>query len=136
MRESYSEVVEAGRIRNGDFATAAGDRQGAFFLRAPTGAKLKILASDASEWPQHFLEIEGPAWEHVSVSALGRTPTWEEMAWIKGLFFSDEECVIQFHPPRACYVNYHPFCLHLWRPVGVEIPLPPMEAVGPSRKQT
>jgi len=26
-------------------------------------------------------------------------------------------------------VNIHPYCLHLWRPVGQDIPLPPVEFV-------
>lgn len=42
-----------------------------------------------------------------------------------------EECVVQFHPAKADYVNYHPATLHLWKPVGVPIPKPPPERVGP-----
>lgn len=39
------------------------------------------------------------------------------------------ETVIQFHPPEADYVNIHRYCLHLWRKVGVNCELPPMNAV-------
>lgn len=63
-------------------------------------------------------------WEHVSVSTPVRTPTWEEMCFVKSLFWDDEDCVMQLHPPRSSYVNNHPYCLHLWRPVSVEIPTP------------
>lgn len=31
--------------------------------------------------------------------------------------------------PRTVHVNTHDHCLHLWKPVGVEIPLPPIECV-------
>lgn len=72
----------------------------------------------------------GGGWEHVSVSPCSKArktcPTWEEMCAIKGMFFLPEECVVQYHPPRSEYVNNHPYCLHLWRPVGQTIPRPPM----------
>lgn len=75
---------------------------------------------------------DGLGWEHVSVSInRKRTPSWEIMAQVKDLFWDQEDTVIQFHPPRSQYVNFHPFCLHLWRPIGVEIPLPDPRLVGP-----
>jgi len=40
------------------------------------------------------------------------------------------DCVVQYHPPRSEYVNNHPFCLHLWRPAGLDLPLPPAWMVG------
>lgn len=54
-------------------------------------------------------------YEHVSVSHKSKTPSWQEMVAIKNLFFEDEEEVVQFHPPKSEYVNYHENCLHLWR---------------------
>lgn len=73
---------------------------------------------------------DGEGWEHVSVSLNKRCPTWDEMCFIKGVFWGDDECVIQYHPVKAEYVNNHPFCLHLWKPQGVEIPTPPKVFVG------
>ena len=69
---------------------------------------------------------------HVSVSAKDRCPTWGEMCWVKDQFWGPEECVIQYHPPRSRYVNAHPFCLHLWRPVGLDLPQPPEWALAPT----
>lgn len=83
-----------------------------------TGAVLTVLASDT----------EG--WEHVSVSLPFRCPTWDEMCFIKDIFWGEEETVIQFHPPRSQYVNNHDFCLHLWKPIGIQVPLPPSSMVG------
>ena len=37
----------------------------------------------------------------------------------KALFWDEDDCVIQYHPPRSEYVNNHQNCLHLWRPIGV-----------------
>ena len=77
-----------------------------------------------------------PEWEHVSVSAKetvkrgGRCPTWEEMCWVKDLFWDPEEVVMQLHPPKSEWVSNHRYCLHLWRPVQLEIPKPPAIYVG------
>lgn len=65
----------------------------------------------------------------VSVSRAARTPTWEEMARVKRLLFEPEECAVQYHPPRSRYKNRHPYCLHMWRPQGAEVPMPPLELV-------
>jgi len=83
---------------------------------------------------------DGSGWEHVSITIgqerpqknATRSPTWEEMCWVKDLFWNPEECVIQFHPPASEYVSCHPHCLHLWKPIGVELPLPNSLMVGPS----
>lgn len=123
MRAAFSDRVERARVNAGPrFTSSRGDPFGLFELRTNAGERLRVLASPGSD------EIP---WEHVSVSTPTRCPTWEEMAWVKSLFFDDEEAVVQFHPPRAHYVNYHPYCLHLWRPLGVELALPPTIAVGP-----
>jgi hypothetical protein len=76
---------------------------------------------------------EDPAlagWEHVSVSLPTRCPTWAEMAFIKSVFWDADDTVVQYHPPESEYVNNHPFCLHLWRPIEKQIPLPPSILVG------
>lgn len=93
---------------------------------------LNVMASDGRDWPAPL----GPPWEHVSVSVFGdrRCPTWDEMCAVKAMFWADEECVVQFHPAKSEYVNYHPYTLHLWRPCGDRLfPTPPAECVGPKR---
>ena len=69
-------------------------------------------------------------WDHVSISAKNRMPTWTEMCRVKDLFFDPTETVVQFHPKASEYVNNHPNCLHLWRNVNEEHQLPPPELVG------
>ena len=100
-----------------------GDHEcGRFFLPSPVaGRTLCVIAAS------------GEGWDHVSVSLKGstRTPTWEEMCRIKELFFEDNETVMQLHVPRADHVNYHPGCLHLWRPHHTPIPRPDALMVGP-----
>lgn len=129
MKTAYSNVIELGR-RFGPFPyiSARGDRFGLFEVRGPRGEMMRIVASDGARWSEGGLPL--PAWEHVSVSLQRRCPTWEEMCWVKGEFWNDDECVIQFHPPKSDYVNEHRFCLHLWRPVGVAILVPPAVCVG------
>jgi hypothetical protein len=79
---------------------------------------------------------DGEGWEHVSVHVrhdqekASRCPTWEEMCFVKDIFWSDEDTVVQFHPPKAEYVNCHPFCLHLWRKKNSNFETPPSVLVG------
>ena len=74
----------------------------------------------------------GGGWDHVSVAPYKRsyTPSWAEMCRIKDMFFWPEDVAVQYHPARSEYVNNMPNCLHLWRPQGVELPVPPSIMVG------
>jgi hypothetical protein len=65
----------------------------------------------------------------VSVSTKTRCPFWKEMCFVKDLFWDAEEPVMQLHPAKSTWVNNHNYCLHLWRPTGEELPLPPEIAV-------
>lgn len=69
-------------------------------------------------------------WEHVSVSRPDRAPTWDEMCKFKNIYWDPEDVVIQYHPAQKDYVNNHPNCLHMWRPIGVELPVPDSILVG------
>jgi len=64
-------------------------------------------------------------WEHVSVSLPNRCPTWSELDKVKKVFWRDDETVIQFHPRESAKINFHPYCLHLWKKDGTEFELPP-----------
>ena len=77
----------------------------------------------------------GEGWDHVSVSRHNRCPNWPEMSQIKELFFKDSEVVMQLHVPSKDHINYHPYCLHLWRPQSEKIPVPPPDLVGPKTDQ-
>jgi hypothetical protein len=109
MRSKFPERLEMNRILGGLYASHPGDCFGAFRITSPTGGSLLIIASDGDDG------IVSQGWEHVSVSLKHRTPNWQEMAFVKDLFWNDDECVVQFHPPKSEYVNHHPNCLHLWR---------------------
>ena len=121
MRAVLPEKLEDGRIRRGPYASTPGDgAMGAFAVMGPRGAKLTILSSGAD--PEF-------GWEHVSVSMEHRPPNWGEMCFVKDLFWNDDECVVQYHPPKSSYVNCHPYCLHLWRPLNSQMPMPPLKLV-------
>ena len=66
------------------------------------------------------ISSDGGGWDHVSVHVGGRCPTWDEMCFVKELFFRDDEVVMQLHPVKKDYVNCHPYALHLWRPQSPE----------------
>lgn len=74
----------------------------------------------------------GGGWEHVSICPYKRTrvPSWDEMCRLKEMFFYEDEVVVQYHPAKDEYVNNVSNCLHLWRPINVEMPTPPSIMVG------
>lgn len=95
---------------------------GAFMVANPSDPRL----------PLRVIAAAGEGWDHVSVSTIARCPTWEEMEYIKRMFFEEHETAMQLHVPPCDHVNCHPFVLHLWRPHDVQIPRPPSIMVGPS----
>ena len=119
----FSPELERGRVRTGPYGSDPGDTFGAFFIDGPCGRRLKIVASSGD------ISV-GVDWEHVSVSLDNRCPNWPEMCFVKSLFWDDEETVMQLHPPKSKWINNHPYCLHMWRPLNQEIPLPPDITVG------
>lgn len=125
MRTKAPPELERFREKHPNFgATPTGSMWGYFLVGFPTGEVLKVISSGGAdnEW--------SGGWEHVSISPYGqeRCPTWEEMCAVKNLFWRGDECVIQFHPPHADYINHNPFVLHLWKP-PYAVPLPPSEQV-------
>jgi hypothetical protein len=90
------------------------------------------VPSPIDKGPLTVIASVGDGWDHVSVSRPNRCPNWPEMDHIRHLFFREEECVMQLHPPVAENISIHPYCLHLWRPQDVEIPRPPSNLVGPT----
>ena len=104
---------------------------GMFQIR-PFRYKLHVVSSGDQHGPAGV-----ESWEHVSVSVIGKNfcPSWEEMCFVKNLFWMPTECVVQFHPPEAEYVNNHPYCLHLWKP-PYDVPTPPSITIGLKSPQT
>lgn len=94
-----------------------GDSGNGCFKVYVNGRSFKCIASNSG------------GWDHVSVSPWSDKrkccPTWDEMCAIKDLFFGQDERVVQYHPPKSEYVNNHPYCLHLWRPITADMPFPP-----------
>jgi hypothetical protein len=126
MRKVLPEKLESGRIRSGPTASdPSWGAYGQFFVQGPCGEQLCIVASGADAD-----DVMSEGWEHVSISTRRRPPNWQEMCFVKDLFWDENECVIQFHPPRSEYVNNHPHCLHLWRPNDDHVRLPPSILVG------
>lgn len=88
-----------------------------------TAFGLRVIASTAQN-------PEAQGWDHVSVSLPNRCPTWDEMEFIKRIFFLPEEVCFQLQPAEADYINNHPYCLHIWRHATMLVPLPPPHFVG------
>ena len=119
----FTKALEQWRELHGPYGSLPSEPYGKFLIPGPCGRDLLVIASSGAE-------SLGILWEHVSVSLPNRCPNWPEMCHIKALFWDDEETVIQLHPPKSQWINNHSFCLHMWRPLKQEIPLPPSETVG------
>lgn len=88
---------------------------GAFLVKDYKNTKIFVVASDRL------------GWDHVSVSLSDRCPTWEEMCYIKNIFWLPESWVMQLHPPVKDNISTCDTCLHLWAPnSGRTIPIPPI----------
>ena len=59
-----------------------------------------------------FIFSTGCSFEHLSVSTPARCPTWEEMCYMKDVFWNDDEVCMQLHP------------------INQEIPTPPSVLIG------
>lgn len=128
-------VPEKFRLLGLDFGKK-GEPFGAFLCDSPfrPGYTLVIIASPGGR----ISDTRVVHWEHVSVHAAvaltgniktDRTPTWEEMDYVKGLFWDDSDVVMQLHINDGNKVNNHPHTLHLWRPTRDKIPLPDKDLV-------
>ena len=89
---------------------------GRFQVTLPCGEKCFVTADN---------DIFEKGWEHVMVSLDSRCLTWEEMCIIKDLCFYENEVAMQLHPAKENYINIAPYCLHIWKPKNLDIPLPP-----------
>lgn len=72
--------------------------------------------SISGKWLNFMFSIQ-MGWEHLSVSMPSKTPSWDQMCVMKDIFFEDEEECFEYHPKKSDYVNIHPHCLHIWRPI-------------------
>ena len=97
-----------------------GDDFGWFRIPSPVDGTLRVMIAPSDS-----------EWQHISISLINRCPFWEEMCFVKDLFFDEDEVVVQFHPRKSDYVNHAKTCLHLWRWTKGEFPTPPSILVAP-----
>lgn len=102
--KDLNHIPEVGWLKNNPL-NRYGMRCG--IIKLPTGIQASVVAGSNEA-----------GWEHVSIELKARRlPTWDEMCYVKDLFWDEEEEVVQMHPRKSEYVNLTD-ALHLWRPVG------------------
>ncbi len=114
------------RVTTGGYGTEKGEPYGAFMIPNKGNKNKAHMCVVASPMDNDVSE----EWQHVSVSYPHRCPTWDEMCFVKDLFWSENDLVVQFHPVKKDYINNHKFCLHLWRNHVRDIPTPHWSKVG------
>jgi hypothetical protein len=104
MRAVLPDKLQAARIKTGQFASRPEDGgYGAFRLMGPCGEELVIIACAAA-----VDDADAEGWEHVSISTKRRNPNWQEMSFVKDLFWDDEECVRAIPPAEICLRGLSP----------------------------
>ena len=130
-------VPEKYRVRSGPMGSTTGHCNNGVFVIPPV-TRRGLGTNDPIHRALTIIASDGLDWEHVSAHAFSGwdsktyTPYWDEMQFVKNLFWDEEDVVIQIHPSKSNYVNVHPNVLHLWRPVGGwgdSLPLPPLITV-------
>jgi hypothetical protein len=93
----------------------------------PAGSNNGFFLIPRRTFDLHVMVGDGLGWDHVSVSvarvgeaAAFRIPDYDELTFVKELFFRDDETVMHLWVPAAQHVNVHPHVLHLWRPQSQE----------------
>ncbi len=136
MRVDAYKKLRGFRVISGPIPSQEADgNNGAF--RIPFTYDPHNVIIDKAVKPSHVFNVivsDGESWDHVSVHVsielravrTVRTPSWDEMCFIKNLFFEAEEACMQIHPPASRYVNHHPSTLHLWRSHNRSIQMPPL----------
>lgn len=129
-------VPEQYRISEGRMgSTAEAGNNGAFQIPNKGGATTHRVSLRKHRM-MFVVASAGEGWEHVSVHVYDAfheifyIPDWNEMCYIKELFWDPEDVVMQLHPKKSEYVNNHKHVLHLWRPIIEIIPTPPSILVG------
>lgn len=63
--------------------------------------------------------IDNGRW-HLSISTPHASPSYAEIKKARYLFCPDEIYMAQIFPPQHEFVNFHPYCHHLWQVIGIE----------------
>jgi hypothetical protein len=118
MKPKPTEFAEQHRVTDGYYASSPAYGNNGSFRFPFVSNVLYVIVSDGGDW------------DHVSVSCRNRCPNWKEMCYVKAIFFEPHELVMQIHPPESEYINNHAYCLHMWRPQKISVPVPPSWMVG------
>ena len=122
------------RVQPAGLESLRGDTYGVFSVPAPRGLnRLFCIATDGD-----LPGLMGTSWEHVAVMVRNRKdvqverfPTWEEMCVVRNAFWPNDQTVIQLHRPERNHPELFSHCLHLWRPIGVVMPVPAPISIAP-----
>lgn len=72
---------------------------------------------------------DGREWMHISVSRRDRTPSYEDLKFVK-MTFAEKRWGYQVFPPPDDNISIHATCLHIWVPLTGSLPLPGLRRTG------
>lgn len=107
-------AAESYRIRHGRLGSDDSFDSNGYFLVPYKEEFLLCLISDSG------------GWDHVNISLPARTPNWEEIEFVRDIFFDAQDIVVIYSPPRLFPYVTNPFHIHMWRRQGHQFPIPNM----------
>jgi hypothetical protein len=69
---------------------------------------MKVVETTEVHQPENY------HWHHVSCSFADKLPSYEDLQEIRKVFIGEGMTSVMIFPPEHQYINYHPFCLHLY----------------------
>lgn len=126
MHSKPSKFLESHRVREGPLASDKSYGCNGAFEIPYNDVQLMLVVSNQEHWDHvsvHTYVVNGTPCGTVIGSQ--RTPTWDEMDYVRKLLFRGDEWVLQYHAPLTSHIEDHPHVLHMWRPQDENIPVPP-----------
>ena len=121
----YRTELDKYRVRTGPMASDNSyGNNGAFIIPHKHRILLACVVSDQEDWDHVSIHVE--TMRKKKQKWIQRTPTWDEIVFVKDMFFRPDEWEMQFLPGQKDYINDHNYTLHIWRPHNVLIPKPPI----------
>lgn len=82
----------------------------AYRMRAPDGDETQVFVGRE---PVGIIGQTEDRW-HLSISGRGRLPRWSELKAARDEFIPAEVFMAIPMPPKAYWLNVHPYVLHIW----------------------
>ena len=104
--------------------TEVGYKEDGYFFIPPVNSKGAAFEKGGKYLCKATL-VDGWRVVAVNVPAEGRSPTWEELHWVKKFFFDEDDVTVLFQPGKSTYVGDATYWIHFFFPENADVSHPP-----------